>query len=128
LPEALQQTFVRRLAPEVKARMRTAILEVLRASRAQPGTYAEDAYSLEILVQRLGLDPTERAAIRDDNDLDLIRLAGPAATPRDREGMLDGHALSVSPAGTPTAVHVSLDQRGGADFWRSRRRGRRPVR
>ena len=36
--------------------------------------------------------------------------------------------LTIRRAGTPTAVHVSLDQRGGADFWRSRRRGRRPVR
>jgi photosystem II stability/assembly factor-like uncharacterized protein len=38
---------------------------------------------------------------------DLIRLAGPDASPRDREGMLDGHALSVSAAG-PSTVFVAV--------------------
>jgi photosystem II stability/assembly factor-like uncharacterized protein len=43
----------------------------------------------------------------EDCSEDLIRLAGPAASPRDREGMLDGHALSVSAAG-PSAVFVAV--------------------
>jgi photosystem II stability/assembly factor-like uncharacterized protein len=38
---------------------------------------------------------------------DLIRLAGPDASPRDREGMLDGHALSVSAAG-PSTVFAAV--------------------
>jgi photosystem II stability/assembly factor-like uncharacterized protein len=38
---------------------------------------------------------------------DLIRLAGPDASPRDREGMLDGHALSLSAAG-PSTVFVAV--------------------
>jgi len=43
----------------------------------------------------------------EDCSEDLIRLAGPAASPRDREGMLDGHALSVSAAG-PSTVFVAV--------------------
>jgi photosystem II stability/assembly factor-like uncharacterized protein len=42
-----------------------------------------------------------------DCSADLIRLAGPEASPRDREGMLDGHALSVS-AGGPSTVFVAV--------------------
>ena len=43
----------------------------------------------------------------EDCSANLIRLAGPEATPRDREGMLDGHALSVSAAG-PSTVFVAV--------------------
>ncbi len=39
---------------------------------------------------------------------DLIRLAGPDASPRDREGMLDGHALAVSAEGVFVAVRKGL--------------------
>src|SRR3974377_1358424 len=38
----------------------------------------------------------------EDCSGDPIRLAGPEASPRDREGMLDGHALSVSTGGPST--------------------------
>jgi photosystem II stability/assembly factor-like uncharacterized protein len=43
----------------------------------------------------------------EDCSEELIRLAGPAASPRDREGMLDGHALSVGTAG-PSTVFVAV--------------------
>ena len=43
----------------------------------------------------------------EDCSADLIRLAGPEAIPRDREGMLDGPALSVSTAG-PSTVFVAV--------------------
>ena len=76
-------------------------------------------------VMRLAKDPDQAAQIYavlevngvmrspddgeswEDCSEDLIRLAGSAASPRDREGMLDGHALSVSAAG-PSTVFVAV--------------------
>src|SRR6202007_2948254 len=59
---------------------------------------------LEVDGVMRSLDDGERW---QDCSEDLIRLAGPDASPRDREGMLDGHALSVSAAG-PSTVFVAV--------------------
>ena len=76
---------------------------VMRLAKA-PEHPAEIYAVLEVNGVMRSLDDGESW---EDCSEDLIRLAGPAASPRDREGMLDGHALSVSAAG-PSTVFVAV--------------------
>jgi photosystem II stability/assembly factor-like uncharacterized protein len=76
---------------------------VMRLAK-DPGHPAEIYGVLEVNGVMRSLDDGESW---EDCSEDLIRLAGPAASPRDREGMLDGHALSVSAAG-PSTVFVAV--------------------
>src|SRR6266446_1556716 len=86
----------RRLAdPQMPDRVRMPFAcRVMRLAK-DPERPAEIYAVLEVNGVMRSLDNGESW---EDCSTDLIRLAGPAATPRDREGMLDGHALSVSPA------------------------------
>jgi len=86
----------RRLAePQLPDRVRMPFAcRVMRLAK-DPERPAEIYAVLEVNGVMRSLDDGESW---EDCSTDLIRLAGPAATPRDREGMLDGHALSVSPA------------------------------
>jgi uncharacterized protein (DUF924 family)/photosystem II stability/assembly factor-like uncharacterized protein len=95
----------RRLAePRLPERVRMPFAcRVMRLAK-DPGRPAEIYAVLEVNGVMRSLDDGESW---EDCSADLIRLAGPAATPRDREGMLDGHALSVSPAG-PSTVFVAV--------------------
>jgi photosystem II stability/assembly factor-like uncharacterized protein len=76
---------------------------VMRLAK-EPGHPAEIYGVLEVDGVMRSLDDGESW---QDCSEDLIRLAGPDASPRDREGMLDGHALCVS-AAAPGTVFAAV--------------------
>jgi photosystem II stability/assembly factor-like uncharacterized protein len=95
----------RRLAdPQMPDRVRMPFAcRVMRLAK-DPGHQAEIYAVLEVNGVMRSLDDGDSW---QDCSEDLIRLAGPDASPRDREGMLDGHALSLSAAG-PRTVFVAV--------------------
>ena len=93
----------RRLAdPQKPDRVRMPFAcRVMRLAK-DPGHPAEIYAVLEVNGVMRSLDGGDSW---QDCSKDLIRLAGSDASPRDREGMLDGHALSSAP---PDRARCSL--------------------
>src|SRR5246127_3181452 len=90
--------------PQIPDRVRMPFAcRVMRMAKAA-GHPAEIYAVLEVNGVMRSLDDGESW---QDCREDLIRLPGPEASPRDREGMLDGHALSVSAAG-PSTLFVAV--------------------
>ncbi len=79
MPLDLEDHLASRLEPGLRARAHAAILEFLEESAPESG--ADDpAHRLELVVQRWGLRPRERAEVLDDDV--LVHLAGVAPQSR----------------------------------------------